>query len=350
MTNTFKNEPIYSQDITQAMRDINALEAAIPMAFLLKWGSHGTGDGEFNSPWSIAIDALDFIYVSEYTNNRIQKFDSSGGFILKWGSGGTGDGEFSTPYGIAFDSSANVYVADTGNHRIQKFDSSGNFLLKWGSNGTGDGEFSFPWGIAFDSSANVYVADTGNHRIQKFDSSGNFLLKWGSYGTGDGEFSQPHDVAVDSSAKVYVADTENFRIQKVQPFSEAPFYAYTTTTKTSLGTPDGGVSVPALQALCQSDKAADICPDHIEDMRDAIETLAPYYINAATGNPFNWTASSADNLYYVAMGDRTEYGATGGAAYDWTRTKAAMIGSPPYDIDIGEVRECIDVLQASALA
>lgn len=42
-------------------------------------------------------------------------------FILKWGSYGSGDGQFVTPYGVAADSSGNVYVADTGNHRIQKF-------------------------------------------------------------------------------------------------------------------------------------------------------------------------------------------------------------------------------------
>ena len=38
---------------------------------------------------------------------------------------GTGDGEFNLPAGVATDSSNNVYVADTTNNRIQKFNSSG---------------------------------------------------------------------------------------------------------------------------------------------------------------------------------------------------------------------------------
>ena len=42
-------------------------------------------------------------------------------FLLKWGSLGTGDGQFNTPHGIAVDSSNNIYVADTNNARIQKF-------------------------------------------------------------------------------------------------------------------------------------------------------------------------------------------------------------------------------------
>ena len=41
--------------------------------------------------------------------------------ITKWGSGGTGDGEFDSPNSIAVDSSGNVYVADSWNDRIPKF-------------------------------------------------------------------------------------------------------------------------------------------------------------------------------------------------------------------------------------
>jgi DNA-binding beta-propeller fold protein YncE len=171
----------------------------------------------FNGPVGIAVDSSGCVYVADYWNARIQKFDSNGNFITKWGSEGTGDGEFDDPAGIAVDSSGCVYVADAGNHRIQKFDSDGNFITKWGSSGTGDGEFSFPCGIAVDSSGCVYVADAEDDRIQKFDSDGNFITKWGSSGTGDGEFSFPCGIAVDSSGNVYVADLHNDRIQKFAP-------------------------------------------------------------------------------------------------------------------------------------
>jgi hypothetical protein len=89
-------------------------------------------------------------------------------FITKWGNSTDGDGQFSNPQGVAIDSSGNVYVADTWNNRIQKFDSSGGFITKWGGSGTGNGQFRDPRGVAIDSSGNVYVADSGNNRIQKF--------------------------------------------------------------------------------------------------------------------------------------------------------------------------------------
>ena len=89
-------------------------------------------------------------------------------FVTKWGSNGSGDGQFSNPHGVIVDSSGNVYVVDTSNNRIQKFNSSGTFIAKWGSGGSGDGQFNYPYGLAVDSSGNVYVADENNGRIQKF--------------------------------------------------------------------------------------------------------------------------------------------------------------------------------------
>jgi DNA-binding beta-propeller fold protein YncE len=50
-----------------------------------------------------------------------------------WGTFGTNDGQFRSPWGIAVDSDGNVYVADGNNYRIQKFNSKGVFLDKWGS-------------------------------------------------------------------------------------------------------------------------------------------------------------------------------------------------------------------------
>ena len=146
-------------------------------AFALAWGSSGSGNGQFSSPWSVAVDGGGNVYVGELGNSRVQKFDSSGNYITKWGSSGSGNGQFSSPYGVAVDGSGNVYVAEYGNNRIQKFTSSGIYLTKWGTSGSGNGQFSSPWSVAVDGSGNVYVAELGNNRIQKFDSSGNYITK-----------------------------------------------------------------------------------------------------------------------------------------------------------------------------
>jgi PKD repeat protein len=180
----------------------------------------------------------------------------------KWGSGGSGDGQFSDPSGVAVDSSGNVYVSDSGNNRIQKFSSNGSFLDKWGSGGSGDGQFATPYGVIIDPSGNLYAADKYNNRIQKFDSTGLFLTKWGSVGSGNGQFRYPLGVAIDSSSNVYVADSDNYRIQKFALELATNFTANVTSgtipltvkfTDTSTGSPTswnwsfGDGSMSALQ-------------------------------------------------------------------------------------------------------
>ena len=48
----------------------------------------------FHSPVAVGIDSSGNVYVVDYWNHRIQKFTSDGTFLTKWGTFGTGDGEF----------------------------------------------------------------------------------------------------------------------------------------------------------------------------------------------------------------------------------------------------------------
>ncbi|MBF0338104.1 MAG: hypothetical protein HQL05_09755 [Nitrospirae bacterium] len=72
-------------------------------------------------------------------------------FVTKWGSQGTGDGQFNRPRGVVTDSAGNVYVADLNNNRIQKFapsSSGGPYKLTINKSGTGSGTVtSSPSGI-----------------------------------------------------------------------------------------------------------------------------------------------------------------------------------------------------------
>ncbi|MCX5888029.1 MAG: SBBP repeat-containing protein, partial [Deltaproteobacteria bacterium] len=154
-------------------------------------------------------------------------------FVTKWGTEGTGDGQFLGPEGVAIDSSGNIYVTDPQNNRVSKFTPDGQYILGWGSKGILNGQFNQSNGIAVDSTGNVYVTDRYNHRVQKFSSTGMFLATWGSVGSWDGQFDYPYGVTVDSSGYVYVSDTENNRIQKFAPSPVNPPVANFIGTPTS---------------------------------------------------------------------------------------------------------------------
>ena len=180
------------------------------------FGGSTPPDGEFYQLLDVAVAADGTLYTGE--ENRIQafSFDPDTGqytFSHKWGSGGSGDGQFDRPSGIALDAYGYVYVSDFGRHRVQKFDSDGNFICKWGSEGTGEGQFKCPRGVAIDSEGYLYVVEYMGHRVQKFTGNGIYLTQWGTQGSGDGQFSGPFGLAVDSEDNVFVADTQNHRVQ-----------------------------------------------------------------------------------------------------------------------------------------
>jgi DNA-binding beta-propeller fold protein YncE len=96
--------------------------------FILGFGSTGTGDGQFAEVEHMATDKFDNIYVNDPQKGaagndqpRVQKFDTNGNFITKWGSYGTGNGQFKDPEHLAVDSQGFVYVSDKDHNNIQVF-------------------------------------------------------------------------------------------------------------------------------------------------------------------------------------------------------------------------------------
>jgi DNA-binding beta-propeller fold protein YncE len=181
---------------------------------LTSWGSFGSGNGQFNLPVGVAVDAAGDVYVTEYFNHRIQVFSPSGTFLRKWGTAGSGNGQFSTPQGLRVSPGGTVYVADRGNNRVQYFDTAGTYLGQWGSAGSGNGQFNGPAGIGIDPGGNVVVGDIFNNRIQKFTATGTYVDKLGP-STTVGNLSLPHGTAFPPSGRsVYIADFNNGRVVK----------------------------------------------------------------------------------------------------------------------------------------
>ena len=202
---------------------VQGAQAADSYQMVKKWGTYGTGNGQFKYPQGVAIDSSGYVYVMDSLNNRMQKFDSNGNFVTKWDNLSLGTvGGYNSPQAIAIDSSGNLYLSDDYSRNIYKFSPQRTLITKWGSLGTGDGQFHYIPGIAVDPSGNVIVVNNDDnvrnaHNIQKFLSDGTFLKRWGTYGAANGQFMYPQDVAVDAAGNVYVADTYANRTQKFDP-------------------------------------------------------------------------------------------------------------------------------------
>jgi DNA-binding beta-propeller fold protein YncE len=137
------------------------------------------------------------VYVSNWNNNTIEKFDSTTGIDLGTVANIIG------PRGLAIDSAANLYAVSYGNGEIMKYTPDGMAsVFATGLQG--------PEGLAFDSAGNLYVGSLYDDNIVKITPGGVASV----FATG---LSNPYGMAFDSSGNLYVSNFDDGTIRKFTP-------------------------------------------------------------------------------------------------------------------------------------
>ena len=177
------------------------------------------GDGQFQEPWGIAVNAEGQIFVADTWNGRIQVFGEDGSFVRKWGYFNSSNGAMGDPLalygprGVAIDSTGNLLVADTGNKRIMRFAPTGEVVGQVGGGGIQLGNFEEPTSVAVDPrDGSIYVADAWNRRIQKLDANLLPLAEWPVPSWGSQHLYYKPYLTVAGNGDVYASDPENFRV------------------------------------------------------------------------------------------------------------------------------------------
>ena len=123
--------------------------------------------------------------VTEYFGHCVSVFRPNGERLRYFGTHGSGQGQFEYPTGVAVDADGNILVADCYNHRIQKFSADGQFLAAVGTCGISPLQFISPVGVAVNKINNkVYVVEWVNYRVQVLNSDLTFSSTFGTEGTG----------------------------------------------------------------------------------------------------------------------------------------------------------------------
>ncbi len=147
---------------------------------------------KIKKPFGVVVDNEDYLYVSDFENNTVIKFDKHGVIKTKIGFKGINKGALLGPEYLLIDDEDNLYVVDSGNHRINKYKTNGEILFSFGNDSNSDGKLINPAGMYyFDNS--IYVCDKGNDRVVVFDKSGNYITSFG-----EGRLKNPYDITRDN--------------------------------------------------------------------------------------------------------------------------------------------------------
>ena len=224
------------------------------------------GAVQIHYPVDVNVDSNGNIYVLEYWNNRIKKFDSSGNYLKAFGGAGSSCNRWRSAR--QFDIYDNhIYIADSGNYRIVKLTLDGacvktgstGFLREqpismavergggyaWVGGGGRDGRiasfftnslnqnsggnvynnqgggFSFIWGASWaqNGRARLGYANAGKNVVRVAYRSGHQLIGQNSPYSNDYvkrcSASSPTDVAFDTAGNLYYTSQSQHAVYKV---------------------------------------------------------------------------------------------------------------------------------------
>ncbi len=293
-----------------------------------------------SSPRGVALDALGNLYIADTGNARVLVVPTPvsgsvyGGvpFALSFSANGNPSGySFTSPYGVAVDVFQNIYVADAGANAVWLFPSGSGFtgsttvnagpgaVVKL-TNSAGTTAFNAPTGVAVDAAGSVYVADSGNAKIVRLPATvATYSTKPPTAATvgvdmfastsAMGSLSKPFGIATDQTADLYFTDQNAPRVAFVQR-----------------SVANGGSGVTALAFNSQATGSTSAAQTATISNTGLVTGLSLTALPALTSSstPFAETATTCSTSTAIAVGSSCTFSLTYSPTVAGTSTPAAF--------------------------
>ncbi len=286
-----------------------AVNAAIPTLTPANTGGAVTGysysstgvsltGATLSGPSLMTIDAAGNIYVANYNNGTISKYNSSHVYVGTYTTGKA----MSNPEGIVFDSAGNCYVEDTGAGAIYKFNAAGVYQSTIISG------LSHPLGISIDPSNNLYIAtylytSPYTSSVTKYSTSG--VLE---QTLSNAQMDESDGVSVDGSGNIFVLN----RAQDAVGTNKGYVTEY-NSAGTYVGTFSSGYQDPL---AISNDPSGDVFVADSHNNQVKIYSPSGVLLNTISGltDVEGFVADANGNLYISDYTNNTvkEYAAQGG--------------------------------------
>ncbi len=221
-----------------------------------------TTNSRFNGPNGLAIDPLTGkLFVADRGNNRVLRWTSVDAMIngaaaeavlgqpdFTTASTGLSAVKMNSPIGVHVDAGGRLWVGEYGNNRVTRFDDASNKAtgaaadgvlgqpnFTTSSSGTTAAKMSGPVGICADGAGRLWVSNFGNHRVLRFDDAANKPIganadgvlgqldfTTGTSGLTQSKLNNPNSVYADDAGRVWVSDYTNRRVLRYDGAAAKP--------------------------------------------------------------------------------------------------------------------------------
>ena len=229
-------------------------------SYLTQFGSKGTGSGEFNLAYGVAVDAVHrWVYVTDGSPGQVEKFSIGTGSIPTYTHlTSFGSGTLNQPRQVEVAPNGDVLVTNRPQNKKHNYyyvyTSSGTLEFGFGVTGSGSGQFTNdPRGVAVSKDGSmVFATNSGGDRVEAFtlaQSGGHYTSATWSYtipnpgGTGGQPFVGLRGLTTTADNHLMVTDEWGYDVHE---FSFTPGTTTYSSTYNNVPTapPVPGVNAP----------------------------------------------------------------------------------------------------------
>ncbi|HEY6953419.1 MAG TPA: NHL repeat-containing protein [Bacteroidota bacterium] len=168
-----------------------------------------TSFGSFEQATRITVGPQGWVYIIDGKKNAIDIFKSPQDPPTVLGGYGWTSVAFDKPTGVATDG-LNIYVSDYGNHRIQRFDRYSTLLSSLSTRDTtyAPARFGYPAGVALSNLGELIILDGENLRIVEFGADSRFERTFADLNAAGGKLQNPIKVCSQGDQYIYVLEDD----------------------------------------------------------------------------------------------------------------------------------------------
>ncbi len=154
------------------------------------------------------VDINGRVTVVDGENNVLRQYSGDLVLLKEIGGKGWSDDRFDQPAGVWARNGIDIFVADYGNHRIQRFDRQLVFISSFSTRDRDnpDERFGYPTDVALSRLGDLFICDSENARIVKVSGLSKVERTFGGFGAGKGRLQRPNQLDIGPKDNIYVQD------------------------------------------------------------------------------------------------------------------------------------------------